>query len=392
MPQFTHLLYIGSILLFGVLFGRFVKIFKFPNVTGYLLAGLLLGPHILGFFSLKIIQDCSIVSEMALAFIAFIIGCEFKRSFFKRLGMTPIVIAFFEAFLAVAIVDAVLIAAGHDVAFSIVLGSIAAATAPAATVMIIKQYRAKGPVTDMLMSVVALDDSVALMAFAISVSIAKRINGNGALSVAQTITAPMIEIAYTLLIGATFGTLMYLLMKFFKKKNNQLIITVSIIFICSALSLFLELSSLLSCMMCGMFFCNVSSESDEIVSLLDTCTPPIYVMFFVVSGAQLNIELILKIGSVGFIYVIGRVVGKLLGARIGAEIMRANKKICRYVGPALIPQAGVAIGLIVAAETAVPEYSEQIRTVVLCATMLYEIVGPIIAKSALKRAGEIREG
>ncbi|WP_206457954.1 cation:proton antiporter [Anaerovorax sp. IOR16] len=391
MPQFTTLLYVGSILLFGLLFGRFVKIFKFPNVTGYLLSGLILGPHILSFYSLEVIQDCSIVSEMALAFIAFIIGCEFKRSFLKKLGITPVVIAFFEALLAVVIVDTILIVTGHNVAFSIVLGSIAAATAPAATVMIIKQYRAKGPVTDMLMSVVALDDSVALIAFAISVSVAKSLNGNGDLSVVQAILTPMVEIFFTLIMGTIFGISIYILMKFFKKQNNQLIITVSVIFICSSLSSFFGLSSLLSCMMCGMLFCNISSESDEIVSLLGTCTPPIYVMFFVVSGAQLNIELIPQIGSIGLIYVIGRVIGKLLGARIGAEIMRANKAICRYVGPALIPQAGVAIGLIVVAETVVPEYSDQIRTIILCATMLYEIVGPVIAKSALKKAGEIQE-
>ena len=389
-PQFTVLFYIGAMILFGLLFGRLVKQLRFPNVTGYLLSGLILGPHVLGFYPLELIDKSTMISEIALGFIAFTIGCEFKRSFLKKVGMTPVVIAIFESMVAVILVDTILIATGHDIAFSLMLGAIAAATAPAATVMIIKQYKAHGPVTDVLMSVVALDDAVALIAFAVSFAIAKGMNGNGNMNIMEAILSPIIEIFLALLIGAVFGVIIWFLMRYFKKQSNRLLISVSAIFISSALSSYFGLSSLLTCMMCGMVLCNISSDSDGVVSVLDTCTPPIYVLFFVVSGAGLNISLIPQIGLVGLIYVFARVAGKLFGAFIGAKIMKADKKVSRYLGPALIPQAGVAIGLTIFAKTAVPQYYEQIRTVILCSTMIYELVGPILSKSALKHAGEIQ--
>lgn len=388
MPQFNVLMYLAILLLAGLLFGRLVKQIKLPNVTGYLLAGLLLGPHLLGVVSADVVTDLNIISDIALAFIAFTIGCEFQISYFKRVGATPIVIAIMESLMAVIIVQGVLIALGYDPAFAVLLGAIAAATAPAATIMVIKQYKAQGPVTETLLSVVALDDAVALIAFGFAVTIAGVINGGGG-SLAVSFISPLWEVLLSILIGGAVGLLFKLPLKFFKKSGNRLIIMVGMIFASSGLASWLGASQLLACMATGAVLCNISEEGVDIARLSDLITPPIFLLFFAVSGAQLDISIIPSIGVVGILYVVFRVVGKVLGASLGARIMKAPKAVTRYLGPALIPQAGVAIGLVSVAQTVVPEYAPQIRAVILCGTIIYEIIGPVITKIALTKAGEI---
>lgn len=383
------LLYLAILLLAGLLFGRLLKQIKLPNVTGYLIAGLLLGPHVLKIIPENIIGNFEVISQIALSFIAFTIGCEFKISYFKRVGATPIVIAIFEAMIAVFLVQGVLIAAGFDPAFSIVLGAIAAATAPAATIMIIKQYNAKGPVTETLLSVVALDDAVALIAFGFSVTVAGALTGGAETSVILSILEPFKEIFLALLIGAISGLLFKIPLKFFKKSGNRIIIMAGMVFLASGLSELLHVSQLLACMMTGAVLCNISEDSDSIAQLSDFITPPIFLLFFAVSGAELDMTIIPKIGIVGILYVVFRVAGKLAGASIGARIMKAPRTVCRYLGPALIPQAGVAIGLVTVAKIVVPQYASEIRAVILCGTLIYEIVGPVIAKAMLVKAGEI---
>ncbi|PWM46820.1 MAG: cation/H(+) antiporter [Clostridiales bacterium] len=385
------LLYLGIILLAGLLFGRLAKLIKLPNVTGYLVAGLLLGPYVLKIIPSDIVNNFSLVSEVSLAFIAFTIGLSFKRSYFKRVGLTPVVIAIFEALIAVFAVQGVLIATGQDLAFSIVLGAIAAATAPAATIMVIKQYKAQGPLTETLLSVVAIDDAVALIAFSFAVTIAKAISGTGATSnIALSIIKPFGEVFLALAIGAVSGLIIKLPLKYFKKSGNRLIIACGFIFITAAVCDLLGLSSLLACMTLGAVFCNVSDESDLVADIVDKVTPPIFLMFFVISGAELNINVIPSIGIVGILYVVVRVIGKMLGAFLGAKIMRAPKSVCRWLGPTLIPQAGVAIGLTLVAQEVVPEFAPTIRAVILCGTMIYEIFGPVITKISLVKAGEIK--
>ena len=374
-------------MLSGLLFGRLAKLIKLPNVTGYLVAGLVLGPHICGVIPAQTVTDFNVISEMALSFIAFTIGCGFKRSYLKKVGLTPVIIAIFESVFAVFAVQGTLLAFGADPQLSIILGAIAAATAPAATLMVIKQYAAKGPVTDTLVSVVALDDAVALMAFSICVAVASVIGG-GAFE-ASTVYMPVIQILGALLLGAVCGVLFKIPMKFFKKPGNRQIITVGIVFSCAGISTMLGLSSLLACMACGMVLCNVSSESDSILNVADSVTPALFLLFFAVSGAALDVTKIPQIGLIGVIYVVMRVIGKIFGAWFGAAIMKAPKNVKRYLGPALIPQAGVAIGLTVVAQTAVPAYADDIRAVILCATMIYELTGPVITKLTLQGAGEI---
>ena len=372
----------------GLLCGRLVKLIKLPNVTGYLIAGLVLGPYVLRVIPQQVVDDFGLISEMALSFIAFTIGCGFKRSYLKKVGMTPVVIAIFESVFAVFAVQGALLLIGVDKQLAVILGAIAAATAPAATLMVIKQYGAKGPVTDTLVSVVALDDAVALIAFSICIAVASVIGG-GAFE-AKTVYMPLLQIFGALLLGAVFGIIFKIPLRFFKKAGNRQIITVGLVFGCAGLANMLGWSSLLACMALGMMLCNISEESDNILAVADSFTPAIFLLFFATSGAALNITIIPQIGVIGVVYVLVRVVGKMFGAWLGARIMKAPKPVRRYLGPALIPQAGVAIGLTIAAQAAAPAYADRIRAVVLCATLIYELIGPVITKLTLSKAGEIK--
>ena len=384
------LFYLAIMLFAGLLFGRLLKLVKLPNVTGYLIAGLVLGPFVTKILSAEQVESLSVISNMALSFIAFTVGLSFKRSYFKRVGMTPVVIALLEALVAVFLVQGALIAAGFDVAFSIVLGAIAAATAPSATIMVIKQYGAKGPVTDTLMAVVAIDDAVALVAFGFAVSIAGVISGNGGGNIFLSILQPLWQVVLSLLIGAVMGVLFKIPLRFFKKSGNRLIIIIGFVFMTSALATLCGVSELLACMALGSVFCNISTESDSINDLCDFFTPPLFELFFVVSGAGLDVSVLPQIGVMGAIYVVVRCVGKYLGAFIGAKIMKAPDAVAKYIGPTLIPQAGVAIGLTIVAQSVVPHYAAQVRAVILCGTLIYELVGPAITKITLKKAGEIQ--
>ena len=381
---------LGIMIFMGLIIGRLMKFIKLPNVTGYLLAGLLLGPSALGILSENFITEISIISDCALGFIAFSIGNEFKISYFKRVGATPIVIASLESLFAVVVVVAALMATGHDATFSLVLGSIAAATAPAATIMVIKQYKAKGPVSETLLSVVAIDDATALIIYSLSIALATAISGKGA-SVKELFLAPVIEIGGALVVGAILGFLFLIPLKHFKKDGNRMALIVGFIFVGLGLSQLAGFSSLLLCMAMGAVIANMSNDVGHIMKLCDKITPPIFMLFFVASGADLKLSVLPAVGAAGVIYIVFRVFGKMLGATLGAVISKADKNIKKYLGPALIPQAGVAIGLSLAASSVLPEQAKEIRTIILCGTLVYELVGPAIAKTCLKKAGEIKE-
>ena len=387
LNTFTDL---GLMIFVGMALGRLVKKIKLPNVTGYLLAGLLLGPSILGLLSEEFLSGITVISDAALGFIAFSIGNEFKISYFKRVGATPIIIACLESFFAVAFVTVALMLAGCSTTFSLVLGSIAAATAPAATIMVIKQYKAKGPVTETLLSVVAIDDATALIMYSISIAAATALSGGNA-TVKELVLKPVIEIGGALVVGAILGFLFLFPMKAFKKDGNRLSLIIAFIFVGLGLSQLCGFSSLLLCMAMGAVVANFSPDVNQIMKLSDRITPPIFMLFFVASGADLKLSVLPAVGLVGIIYIVVRVVGKMFGASLGAIVCKADKNIRKYLGPALVPQAGVAIGLSLAASSVVPEHASEIRTVILCGTLIYELVGPVIAKTCLKKAGEITE-
>lgn len=386
-----NMLFNLAILLFcGLIFAKIIRVFKLPDVTGYLIGGLIIGPSVLGLLSVDTVTNLSLISDVALGFIAFSIGGEFKLSYFKRVGITPIVIAVFESFIAVVFVVAGLLVAGQTLPFSLVLGAIAAATAPAATIMVIRQYRAEGPVTETLLSVVAIDDATALIAFGICVAVAQTLTSTAQVSLGWSIAKPILEILAALGVGAVLGVAFTILLRFFKVASNRMILTIAFVLLSGALANVLNLSALLLTMAMGAVFANFCKTSDDVVELADRVTPPIFMMFFVVSGAGLNLSILPSVGLVGIVYIVLRVLGKMAGAWLGATVMHADEKIRRWLGPALIPQAGVAIGLTVVAKTVVPQYAEVIRAVILCGTLIYELVGPAISKWTLTRAGEIK--
>ncbi len=388
--ELNTFLLLAVMIFFGMAMGRLVKKIKLPNVTGYLVAGLILGPSVLGLLSDGFLDDIGIISDAALGFIAFSIGNEFKINYFKRVGVTPIVIACFESLFAVVFVVTALLIAGFSITFSLVLGSIAAATAPAATIMVIKQYKAKGTLTETLLSVVAIDDATALIMYSLSIAIASGISGKGT-SFKETVLPPVIEIFGALIVGALLGFIFLAPLKYFKKSGNRLSLIIAFIFAGTGLSKLCGFSSLLFCMSMGAIIANFSQDVDEIMDLSDKITPPIFMLFFVASGADLKLSVLPSVGVAGVIYILFRVFGKIFGASLGGVVCKADKTVKKYLGPALIPQAGVAIGLSLAAASVVPQYAKEIRAIILCGTLVYELVGPAVSKICLKKAGDIKD-
>jgi len=400
MGQLTALLYAGIFLITGLLFGKLAKLVHLPNVTGYLVGGLLIGPSVLGLVSHDALSSMGLISNIALGFIAFSIGNELKVSYFKKVGVGPILIAVFESLFAVIAVFIALVVyyaiAGTldrtNVRFALVLSAIAAATAPAATLMVVRQYRAKGNLTDTLMSVVALDDGTAIMFFGICVAIAD-VLGNTNLSsqpVILQILEPIWEIVMSLGIGAVVGLLLMLACKWWSNRGNRISLVVAAVFITVYLATLVGGSALLACMAVGGIFANLSRDYDEVNGLVDHVTPPIFTMFFVLSGADLNLSVLTVVGVIGILYVVFRVVGKLWGAWFGAKITHAEPKVAKYLGFTLIPQAGVAIGLsLIATQVLDADMGSKIRAIILCGTLIYELTGPVITKITLKKAGEI---
>ncbi len=393
------LLYLAVLLGTGLLFGKIAKYLKLPNVTGYLVGGLILGPSILNIIPEATIHDFSIISSVALGFIAFSIGTEMKIVYFKRVGATPIWIAVFESLFAViitliAVIGYFLIIGKMTIEnfrFALVLSAIAAATAPAATIMVVRQYKAKGKLTETLLSVVAIDDSVAIILFGIFVAIANALGQTATSSpIWLQILNPFIEIVVSLGVGGLMGIILTLGCKWFTGRGNRISLSIMIVFLTVFLAEWLHASPLLAAMMLGAVFGNVSSKVDDINGLLYFITPPIFILFFVLSGAELDIKVLGLVGVIGIVYVIFRVVGKIFGAWFGAKVTKAEPVVAKYLGLALVPQAGVAIGLsLIATQVLNVEMGAQIRAIILAGTLIYELVGPVVAKIALQKAGEI---
>lgn len=389
--EFNMLTNIAIMLFAALIAGKIVKQMHLPNVTGYLVVGLVIGPHCLNIIHQKMLNDMTLVTEFALGCIAFSIGAEFKISFLKKIGKAPIVIGITEALGAVFVVDTVLLCMGCDVTFALAMGAIASATAAASTLMIVKQYKSKGPVTQTLLPVVALDDAVALMAFGISMAVAKVMVSKGSVNLGKLLLDPVIELCGGLVFGACLGLLMVIAVKYYTGRGNRLAITIFMICLCVGVSDMVGFSSLLACMMLSMVFVNFSSNAQKIYEPLDRLTPPVYMMFFIISGASLDVTIIASVGVVGAVYVVGRVIGKVLGAAFGARISKAPRVVSKWLGFTLVPQEGVAIGLATSAAASLPAYGNKIQTIVLCGVVIYELVGPVITKTALKRAGEINQ-
>ena len=396
----------------GLMMTRLLKKTHLPDVTAYLIAGVLIGPCFIGalgipgigFESYEELEGVGLISDVALGFIAFSIGNEFRLSQLKETGKQALVVGILQAVTATVLVDIALLIFHFirpdvlTVPAAITLGAIAAATAPAATLMVVRQYKAKGPLTDLLLPIVALDDAVGLVLFAVSFGIAKALS-SGVVDLYTIVANPIIEITASLLLGAVAGWVMTQIEKLFNSNTNRLAITISFVFLTVALSMIsvkigpvtLGFSSLLVCMMLGSVFCNLCPLSEEIMENSDRWTGPLMVLFFVISGAELELGVFKELASVlvGIIYMLARSAGKYIGARESAKLMRCNKNIVEYLGITLLPQAGVALGMCVTAST-LSEDGALIRNIVLFAVLIYELVGPMLTKWALQKAGDIK--
>lgn len=383
-------LYLGLALILALLSSKIIKKLHLPNVTGYLIMGLVAGPYVLEILPLEAVESFGAIPEIALGFIAFSIGAEFKLNYLKKVGKAPVVIALLEALGAVILVDLALILTGNDIGFSLLLGSIAAATAPAATLMVVRQYKAKGPLTETLLPVVAIDDAVALMVFGVSVAVVRTLSSTQDVSILASLLTPLVEIAGALVLGGLLGVVISFLAKWFTGRGNRLSISIGMVAICIGLSQILGFSELLSCMAMSAVFVNLSKHSTAVFEQVDRFTPPIFMLFFFLSGADLNVAILPSVGVVGLIYLFVRVIGKVSGAALGAKISGSAPVVQKYLGFTLIPQAGVAIGLASVAMTVSPEFGQKIKIIILAGTVIYELVGPVATKLALLKAGEIK--
>lgn len=409
-----YLLAIGIAMLAGLMLTRLTKRFNLPDVTSYLIAGLLVGPLVLGrlgipglgFTSFDFVGEMSLISDVALGFIAFSIGNEFRLEDLKQIGRQATIVGIVQALTATLFVDAALfvlhLILGNEVlplSTCLILGAIATATAPAATIMVINQYKAKGPLTSILLPIVALDDAVGLMVFAVSNGIAKAII-SGSVSLVSVLVNPLLEIVLSLALGAGMGWLFSHLERFFHSRSKRLSLTVCFVFMCVALSKLeiplgggveLGFSSLLVCMMCGTFFCNLCDFSDEIMYRTDRWTAPVFVLFFVLSGAELDLRVFQSAAviGIGVVNILARSAGKIIGAHFSAKATRCQDTICKYLGITLLPQAGVALGMSVTVAAEFGAEGALIRNITLFCVLIYELVGPVFTKMALTAAGEI---
>ena len=402
-----------SVALFaGLMLSRLAKAAQLPAVTAYLVAGILIGPYLLGalgikglgFTSMEELHSISLLSDVALGFIAFSIGNEFRLSQLKKTGKQATVIGIVQAVFATLLVDSALIGLHFlipdklPLPSAIILGAVASATAPAATLMVVRQYKAKGPLTDLLLPIVALDDAVGLILFAISFGVAKALI-SGQVDLVSVLLEPILEVVLSLLLGALMGGLFSFCERFFHSRSKRLSMSVTFVLLTVALSMLqfevggvhIAFSSLLTCMMLGTIFCNICDFSEELMDRLDRWTAPLFILFFVLSGAELELSVFRDpiIVFVGVVYILFRSFGKYFGAFLSAKAVHCPPRIVNYLGITLLPQAGVALGMAIKAEALGAE-GAMVANITLFSVLIYELIGPYLTKIALLKAGDIR--
>ncbi len=410
MTTSTLLISLSIALLVALLLSRLAKLVNLPAVTAYLVAGILVGPFVLGAFDINglgitkaELSGLGLVADVSLGFIAFSMGNEFRISQLKQIGRKATVIGIFQAIVTTIVVDAILISLHFimpsiiSLEAAIILGAIATATAPAATLMVVKQYKAKGKLTDILLPVVALDDAVGLIVFAISFGVAKAM-GNGNVNALNIILEPLLEVVLSLALGFLMGLIFNECEKHFHSRSKRIAVSVTFILLTVGISLLsfeiegihVSFSSLLACMMLGTVFCNECDVSEELMERADRWAAPILILFFVISGAELELSVFGDLGIilVGVIYIIARSLGKYFGAYFSAKATKCDDTIVKYLGITLLPQAGVALGMAIKATTLGPT-GNLVRNITLFAVLIYELVGPFLTKIALTKAGDI---
>ena len=409
----TTIMAVSVALIMGLMMTRAVNFLKLPDVTAYLIAGVLIGPYFLGqlnipglgFVSAADVHQYTLICNVALGFIAFAIGNEFRVSQLKNIGKQALIVGIFEGLVASLFVNVAMIALhfvlGDKLPLStaITLGAIATATAPAATLMVVRQYKAKGKVTDILLPVVALDDAVALMVFAVSFGVANAMN-NGNFDIKSIVVQPLLEIVLSLVLGAFMGWVLTQLETLFHSNTNRLSLTIAFVFLTVGISMaefevlgfHIKFSSLLVCMMLGTFFCNLCPLSEDLMEKSDKWTAPLFALFFVISGAELELSVFKDFGIVliGIVYIVFRCFGKYVGAWISAKGTKCAPNVQKYLGITLFPQAGVALGMSITAVAQMGAQGAMIRNIILFSVFIYEIFGPSMTRWALTQAGDIQ--
>jgi Kef-type K+ transport system membrane component KefB len=381
---------LGFAIIIGIMFGKLMNKFKVPSVAGYIIAGLVIGISGLQIVNGETLDKLSFISDFALGIIAFNIGSELEVSVIKKLGKSIFVIATFEALGAFILVTVSMYLLTHEIATALILGAVASATAPAATVMVLKECKAKGPLASTLLGVVAVDDAICLMIYSIASSIAKVFVKHEELTIDKILIHPIMEILFSLVVGAALGILLCYLIKKCKNKEELLGFVVGIIILLIGICTVLGLSSLLSSMTLGVMVANVSSQSRKVFSSIESFSPPIISAFFILAGCRLDISLLPQIGITGLAYFIFRVIGKISGASLGAITSNAPETVKKYIGFGLLSQVGVAVGLAitVSKEFSGTELGSLVITILLATTILTELIGPIFTKNAIIKANE----
>ena len=406
------LLSVAFAVLAGLMMTRVVKKLGLPDVTAYLVAGVLIGPYALGqlnlpvgFHTLEAVEGLNLMSDVALGFIAFAIGNEFRLSALKKTGKQATIVGIVQGLVAALFVDAALIGLHFilgdklPISSAITLGAIATATAPAATLMVVRQYKAKGKLTDILLPVVALDDAVGLVVFAVSFGVARAL-GSGAIDLVSVLVNPALEIALSLVLGAVMGEILTQMEKLFNSNSNRLSMTIVFVLLTVAISkaefhigrVTIGFSSLLVCMMLGTIFCNRCILSGDLMEKADAWTAPLYVLFFVIRGAELELDVFadLSVVGIGLVYILFRSLGKYVGAYGSCKTTGCDEKVTKYLGVTLLPQAGVALGMCLMVGELGSYEGRLIRNIVLFSVLVYELIGPTLTKWALTKAGDIQ--
>ena len=385
----TIVLYLSLAMVVALLMTRVTRLVRLPNVTAYLIAGVLIGPGVLNLLNSDSIGTLSVLTSVSLGFIAFSIGDEFKLSTLKQIGSQAMIITLFEALGAIILVDCITLVLGFPPAMCITLGALAASTAPAATLMVVRQYKADGPLTRMLLPVVAADDAIGLIAYSISINVAIALAQHESLNMVSAFLIPLVQIVVALLSGALIGFVAALSHRFFRSHTNRMSIAIAGVFACTALADLFGLSSLLMCMAMGAVYVNLRDDAERVLGCVDDWTYPLFMLFFVISGASLDLGSLPKVGLLGLVYIVTRFGGKWVGSYLGSTLTHQPDVIRQNIGFALMPQAGVAIGMATLAAAQLPGYGTQVQTVILAGTLVYELIGPLSAKFALSRAHEI---
>jgi len=381
---------ISLILLFGLFSSKVAEKIKTPAITAYLVIGIFLGPYLLNLVPDTVIKASGLISNFALSLIAFSIGQNFSRQVFKQIGKQVLWISVLAAFGAWFLVVIGLMVLGLPLYVSLMFGAIATATAPAALIMIVRQYKAKGRFTEILMGVVAIDDAWGLIVFSICLAFARKIHFNQTSSASIVVFKSLFEIGGSFLLGGVIGAVFSVLSRHIRNQRDLLIYTLGLIFLTAGLALHFHMSVLLSCMFLAAVIVNMNGQSFKYFEIVQTIDWPIYLLFFVLAGANLEINLLAQLGKIGIFYFLLRVIGKYFGTYVGAIISRADNDVKRYLGIAQMPQAGVALGMALIAKS---EFSgtmgSMIFTTVAATTIFYEIIGPYFVKIALQRSNQL---